>query len=97
MAQNNLELKLPLQVFPTILCKTKNTLNWKEKKRTLSLIMPSFQLGQPLAISRIPRPSHLKDNYSEKPWRRTGPLETVAFHIYACIHLLFSWFRVTAH
>ena len=93
MAQNSLELKRPLQVFPTILCETKNSLNQREKKkkRTLRLIVPSSQLGQPLAISRIPCPSHLRDNYSEQPWRRTGPLKKVAFHIYAYIYLLFSW------
>ena len=39
-------------------------------------------------ISRIPCPSHLRDNYSEQPWRGTGPLKTEDFHIYACIYLL---------
>jgi len=33
MAQNSLELKRPLQVFPTILCETKNSLNQREKKK----------------------------------------------------------------
>ena len=37
-------------------------------------------------ISRIPCPSLLRDNYSEQPWRRTGPLKTVDFHIYASIY-----------
>ena len=37
-------------------------------------------------ISRIPCPSHLRDNYSEQPWRRTGPLKTVAFYTYAYIY-----------
>ena len=40
-------------------------------------------------ISRIPSPSSLRDNYSKQPWRRTGPLKTVDFHIYAYIYLLF--------
>ena len=34
-------------------------------------------------ISRIPCPGRLRDNYSEQPWRGTGSLKTVAFHIYA--------------
>ena len=44
----------------------------------------------PWPISRIPCPSSLRDNYSDQPWRRTGPLKTVDFHIYAYIYLLFS-------
>ena len=38
-------------------------------------------------ISRIPSPSSLRDNYSKQPWRRTGPLKTVHFHIYTCSFL----------
>ena len=47
-------------------------------------------------ISKIPCPSRLRDNYSEPSWR-TGPLNTVAFHIYAYIYLLFSWVSAAAH
>ena len=38
------------------------------------------------SISKIPCPSYLRDNYSEKPWRRTGPLKTVSFYILEYIH-----------
>ena len=47
-------------------------------------------------ISGIPCPSHLKDSYYEQPWRRTGPLKTIAFHIYACIYVLFPWVSAAA-
>ena len=47
-------------------------------------------------ISRIPCPSCLRDNYSEQPWRRTGPLKTVDFHIHAYLYLLFPWVSATA-
>ena len=57
MAQNSLELKTPLQVLPTILCKTKDSLS-RRKKWTLRLIMPSSQLAQPLADlqNSLPQP-----------------------------------------
>ena len=53
-----------------------------KKKWTLRLITPSSQLVQPLADLQNSLPSLLRD-YPEQPWRRTGPLKTVDFHIYA--------------
>ena len=53
------------------------------------LITPSSQLVQSLADlqNSLPQP-FLRDNYSEQPWRRTGPLKTAEFQIYAYIYLL---------
>ena len=47
-------------------------------------------------IFKIPCPSCLRDNYSEQPCRRTGPVKTGAFHICASIYLIFSWVRASA-
>ena len=48
---------------------------------------PQLQAGPSLwPTSRIPCPSHLRENYSEQSWRRTGPLKTVDLHINACIY-----------
>ena len=47
-------------------------------------------------IFKIPCPSCLRDNYSEQPCRRTGPIKTGAFHICASIYLIFSWVRASA-
>ena len=50
-------VKTPLQVLPTILCKTKNSLT-RIKKWTLRLIAPSSQLVQPLVYlqNSLPQP-----------------------------------------
>ena len=89
VAQNSLKLKLP----------SRSSAPFYEKQRTLS---PKEKMdfkgdytqlpeGPSLwPISRIPCPSHLRDNYSKQPWRRTGPLKTVTFHIHAYIYLLIS-------
>ena len=57
------------------------------KQRTLS---PEEKMDIKVDYTQLPggtpRPSLLKDNYSEQPWRRTGPLKTVAFHIHAYIY-----------
>ena len=52
----------------------------------MDIKVDSFQLpsGPSLwPIDTIPCSSHLRDNYSEQPWRRTGPLKTVAFYVHA--------------
>ena len=59
--------------------------------------LPSSQPVQPLAYLQNPCPSRLKDNYSEQPSRRIGPLKTVVFHIYAYIYLLVSWVSAAFH
>ena len=42
-------------------------------------------------------PTIFRDNYPKQPWRRTGPLKTIAFHIYAYVYLLFPWVSAAAH
>ena len=55
----------------------------RKKKMDIKVDYAQLPAGPSLwPISRIPRPSRLRDNYSEQPWR-TGPLKTVAFHIHA--------------
>ena len=98
MAQNSLELKLPSRSSPPFKAKQR-TLSPEEKKKKEIKVdyakpMPSQSSLWP--ISRISCPSRLRENYSEQPWR-TGPLKTVAFHIYAYIYLLFSWVSAAAH
>ena len=88
MAQGSLELK-PLLVLSTILCKTKDSLTRKKKKKEIRFITPSSKPAQPLAHLQNSLPQ-LRDNYSQQPWRRAGPLKTVAFYILACIYLVFS-------
>ena len=87
MVQNSLELKLPSKSSPPFYAKQR-TLSPKEKKWTLRLITPSSQPVQPLADLQNSLPQLLRDNYSEQPWRRTGPLKTVDFH---------SWVSAAAH
>ena len=87
IAQNSLELKLP----------SRSSTPFYAKQRTLSPKVKmdiKFDYAQLPAgpsrwpISRIPCPSHLRDNYSKQPWRRTGALKTVTFHIHTYIYLL---------
>ena len=94
-AQNSLELKLPSGSSLPLYAKQR-TLSPEEKKWTLRLICPAPSQSSLWLIFRIPCPSHLRDNYSEQPWKRTGPLKTVDFHIYAYIYLLFSWVSAAA-
>ena len=69
----------------------------EEKKMDIKVDYAQLPAGPSLwPISRIPRPSRLRDNYSEQPWR-TGPLKTVDFHIHAYIYLFFSWVSAAAH
>ena len=43
-------------------------------------------------ISRIPCPSRLRDNYSEQPWRRTGPLrQQLSTYMPIYTTLLLGW------
>ncbi|CAN0432784.1 unnamed protein product [Rangifer tarandus platyrhynchus] len=93
-AQNSLELKFPSRSSPPFYAKQR-TLSFEGKMDIKGLTIPSSQLVQ--LISKIPCPSRLRDNYFEPPWRRTGPLKTVAFHIHAYIYLLFSWVSAGAH
>ena len=51
------------------------------------MITPSCKPASLWLISRTPCPSHLRDNYSQQPWRRIGALKTVAFYIHAYIYL----------
>ena len=88
-AQNSLELN-SLPGPPHHSMQNKELSHPKKKKWTLRLICPAPN-GSSLS------PSRLKDNYSEQPWRRTGPLKTVEFHIYAYIYILFSWVSAAAH
>ena len=88
MAQNSLELKLPSRSSPPFYAKQR-TLSPEEKT--------DIKVDYAQLPGGIPCPSHLRDNYSEQPWRRTGPLKTVAFHIRAYIYLLFSWVSAAAH
>ena len=73
MAQNSLELKLPSGSSPPFYAKQR-TLSPEGKKWTLRLISPAPSRSSLWLSSRIPCPSHLRDNYSEQPWRRTGTL-----------------------
>ena len=69
----------------------------RKKKMDIKVDYAQLPAGPSLwPISRIPRPSRLRDNYSEQPWR-TGPLKTVDFQIYAYIYLVFSWVSAAAH
>ena len=90
MAQNSLELKLPSRSSPPFYAKQR-TLT-QSNKWTLR---PAPSWSSLWLISKIPCPSRLRENYSEQPWRRTGPLETVTFHTHAYIYLLFSWISAT--
>ena len=85
MAQNSLELSSPSDP-PHHFMQNKKLSHPKKKKWTLRLICRAPSRSSLWLISRIPCSSHLRDNYSEQPWR-TGPLKTVAFHIYAYICL----------
>ena len=96
MAQNSLVLKLPSRSSPPFYAKER-TLSPKVKNGHQGWLWPAPSRSSLWPISRIPCPSHLRDNYSEQPWRRTGPLKTVAFHIRAYIYLLFSWVSAAAH
>ena len=73
LAQNSLELKLPSGSSPPFYAKQR-TLSPEGKKWTLRLISPAPSRSSLWLSSRIPCPSHLRDNYSEQPWRRTGTL-----------------------
>ena len=96
MAQNSLELKLPFRFLPPFYAKQR-TLSPEGKKMDIKFDYAQLPASPSLwPISRIPCPSRLRQNYSEQPWR-TGPLKTVAFHIYAYIYLLFSWVSAAAH
>ena len=98
MAQNSLELKLPSRSSPPFYAKQR-TLSLEEKKMDIKVDYAQLAAGPAFLwpISRIPCPSCLRDNYSKQPWRGTGPLKTVDFHIYAYIYLLFSWVSAAAH
>ena len=87
--QNGLELKAPSWSSHHSV-KTKNSLT--PRKKTDNKVDYAHLPARPSLwpISRIPCPSHLRDNYSQQPWKRTGPLKTVAFYIHAYIYLLFS-------
>ena len=95
MAQNSLELKLPSRSSSPFYAKQK-TLSLEGKKMDIKVDCPAPSLSSLWPISRIPCPSHLRDNYSEQPWRRTGPLKTVDFHIYAYFYLRFPWVSAAA-
>ena len=98
MAQNSLELKLPSGSSPPFHAKQRTLSPKGEKKMDIKVDYAQLPAGPSLwPISRIPCPSYLRDNYSEPPWRRTGPLKTVDFHIDAWIYLLFSWVSAAAH
>ena len=87
-ALGSLELKLPSWSYPPFYAKQR-TLSL-EGKMDIRFIAPSSQPVQPLANLQNSLPSRLRDNYSEQPWRRTGPLKTVTFHIHAYICFLIS-------
>ena len=87
-APGSLELKLPSRSYPPFYAK-QGTLS-SEEKMDIRFIMPSSQPIQPLANLQNYLPSRLRDKYSEQPWRRTGPLKTVTFHIHAYIYFLIS-------
>ena len=89
MAQNSLELKFSSRSSPPFYAK--QITKPEEKKWTLGWLNWAPGQYSLSPISKIPCPSALRDNYSEQPWRRTDPLNTVTFHIHAYIHLLFSW------
>ena len=86
-ALGSLELKLPSWSYPPFYAKQR-TLSPEEK---MDIKVDYTQLP-----GGTPRPSLLKDNYSGQPWRRTGPLKTVTFHIHAYIYTLFSWLSAAA-
>ena len=57
-----------------------------KKKMDIKVDYAQLPAGRSLwPISRIPCPCRLRDKYSEQPWRRTGPLKRVDFHIYTYI------------
>jgi len=87
-ARGSLQLKVPSRSSPPFYAKQR-TLS-PEEKIDIRLIMSSFQPVQPLANLQNSLPSCLRGNYSEQPWRRTGPLKIVTFHIQAYIYLLIS-------
>ena len=57
--------------------KIKKTLSPEGKKKKADIKVDYAQLPA--------GPSRLRENYSEQPWRRTGPLKTVAWHIHAYV------------
>ena len=94
MAQNSLELKPPSRSSPPFYA----------KQRTLSLSL-SFCSKEKvdIKVDYTQLPAGPASGLSpkclapcEQPWRRTGPLKTVTFHIHAYIYLLFSWISVAA-
>ena len=72
----------PLHVLPTILGKRKNSLT-QRKNKTLGWLRPAPSQPSLWLISRTPCPSHLRENYSQQPWRRTGHLKT-SFLLHKC-------------
>ena len=63
-------------------------LSHPKKKMDIKVDYTSSQPVQPLAHLQNSLPHALRDKYSEQPWRRTGPLKTVDFHIYVYIYFL---------
>ena len=98
--QNTLELKPPSRSSPPFYAKqrTLSPSPLKEKnKMDIKVDYAQLPVGLSLwPISRIPCPRYLRENYSEQPWRRTGPLK-MWISTYAYIYLLFSWVSASAH
>ena len=72
----------------------------KKKKKNMDIKVDYTQLPAGPASGRSPEflaSAIFRDNDPKQPWRRTGPLKTIAFHIYACVYLLFSWVSAAAH
>ena len=96
-AQYHLELKLPSRSSSPFYAKQRTLSPKGKKKWTLRLIVTSSQPVHPLADLQNSLPRHLRDKYSKQPWKRTDPLKTVDFHIYAYIYLVSSWVSAAAH
>jgi len=85
-AQNSLKLNSP--PGPPHHSMQNKELSHQKGKKKMDIKVDYAQLpaGRSLwPISRIPCPCRLRDKYSEQPWRRTGPLKRVDFHIYTYI------------
>ena len=85
-AENKFEGKLQAQDSLELKLPSGSSLPFYAKQRTLSPEEKKWTLS-------LITPK----NYSKQPWRRTGPLKTVDFHLYAYINLLFSWVSAAAH
>ena len=69
----------------------------KEKKMDLKVDYAQLPAGPASGQSSEFLAPAVRDNYSEQPWRRTGPLKTVDFHMHAYIYSFFSWVSAAAH